>query len=160
MRRRRKQTVSPALAAPSVVVIGSYREDLAGLLQFTMRLTELGIHVLHPPPEARWVGEDLGFVRLDCDRSPDKGRVQQHVFSLINRADAVIVYSPAGRVGVSAAMEIGFALRARKQILCTAPPQDHTIRALVGYEPAALVQFLRTAAGAAGQVEEERASLD
>lgn len=150
----------PSLAALSVVVIGSYREDLAGLLAFTRSLSELGIRVLHPPPQARSVGEDFGFVRLDCDRSQDKGRVQQHVFSLIDRADAVILYSPAGRIGISAAMEIGYALRANKRILSTAPPQDLTIRELIHYEPSALLNFLRIATDPADLVEHERAPLD
>lgn len=159
MTLRRSRAGLPLLA-PSVVVIGSYREDLAGLLAFAASLAKLGLDVLHPPPEARSVGEDLGFVRLDCDRSQDKERVQRYVFSLIDKADAVIFYSPSGRIGISAALEIGYALRANKRILATAPPHDPIIHALIDYDPSALLQFLRSATGAGDSGEHERAIFD
>jgi len=148
MTRRRSTAISPPLrsAVLSVVVIGSYREDLAGLLDFAQRLIGLGLQVLHPPPQARSIGEDFGFVRLDCDRSRDPGRIQRYVFSLIDQADAVILYAPSGRVGISAAMEIGYALRASRRIFATAPPQDLTIRTLIRYQPEGLTKFLRAAA--------------
>jgi hypothetical protein len=47
-----------------------------------------------------------------ADRS-HPAQIQRHVFSLIDRADAVILYAPSGRVGLSAAMEVGNALRAQ-----------------------------------------------
>lgn len=159
MTRRSSKAGSPSLTTLAVVVIGSYREDLAGLLAFAKSLRELGLDVLHPPPDARAVGEDFGFVRLDCDRSQDKERVQRYVFSLIDKADAVIFYSPSGRVGISAAMEIGYALRANKRIFATTPPHDFTLRALIDYEPSALVKFLRIATGSEKTGEHERASL-
>ena len=98
---------------PSVVVIGSYRVDLSGLLALSASLTQRGVTVLHPPAQARAVGEESGFVHLDCDQSPHPAQIQRHVFSLIDRADAVILYAPSGRVGISAAVEVGNALRAQ-----------------------------------------------
>lgn len=143
--RRIARSSSAAASSRSVVVIGSYREDLPGLLAFSQGLLRYGLHVLHPPPRVRRVGESDGFVRLTCDRSEDEGRVQRDVFALIERADAVILYIPSGRIGVSAAMEVGYSLCARKPIFATAPPEDVTIRALIGYEPSALAEFLRAA---------------
>lgn len=151
--RSRKREACSTASSKSVVVIGSYREDLAGLLSFSQSLTQLGLRVLHPPPRARRIGENSGFVRLDCDRSVDEAKVQRHVFALIDRADAVILYNPSGRVGVSAAMEIGYSLHARKPILATASPEDITVRALIGYEPSALKDFLRGAATSRGEHE-------
>lgn len=147
MNRRTRAAKSPKTSPrpTSVVVIGSYREDLAGLLTFCRSLVQQGIRVLHPPPQACRVGEDLGFVRLDSDCSPDQGKVQRRVFSLIDRCDAVIFYSPEGRVGVSSALEIGYALHAHKPIYATAWPQDTTVRALLSYAPSALADFLRAA---------------
>lgn len=139
----RKRPRRAAARSKAVVIIGSYREDLPGLLAFSEHVIRLGFQVLHPPPQARRVGESSGFVRLDCDRSTDEAHVQQAVFALIDRADAVILYNPSGRVGVSAAMEIGYGLRARKPIFAVAAPTDVTIRALIDYESAALQEFLR-----------------
>ena len=145
-RRTQKRSGETALTSNlsiSVVVIGSYREDLPGLLAFSQRLTQLGLQVLHPSPRARWIGESSGFVRLDCDRSEDEGQVQRSVFALIDQADAVILYIPSGRVGISAAMEVGYGLHAHKPIFATDAPEDVTIRALIEYDPAALPDFLR-----------------
>ncbi len=142
--RRRKEPKEPSSLITSVVVIGSYREDLPGLLAFSQSLVRIGFKVLHPPPQAHRLGEDDGFVRLNCDRSWEQKKVQQDVFLCIEHADVVILYTPTGRLGISAAMEIGYSLRASKPIFATAPPQDLTIRALIEYEPAALANFLRT----------------
>ena len=48
--RQRKiaRSSSAAAASRSVVVIGSYREDLPGLLAFSQGLLRYGLHVLHP----------------------------------------------------------------------------------------------------------------
>lgn len=161
MNRRTRATKDhkPSLRPTSVVVIGSYREDLAGLLAFCRSLVQRGLRVLHPPPQACRVGEDLGFVRLDSDRSRDEGQVQRHVFSLIDRCDAVILYSPEGRVGVSAALEIGYALHAHKPIYATAWPKDITVRALLSYAPSALINFLHTATAADELSEHAEAPL-
>jgi nucleoside 2-deoxyribosyltransferase len=147
-RKRAASELHPAPRSTSVVVIGSYREDLAGLLAFCRSLVQLGLRVLHPPPQAYRIGEELGFVRLDSDCSLDQGQVQRHVFTLLDSCDAVILYSPKGRVGVSAALEIGYALHARKPIYATARPEDVTVRALLSYEPSALTDFLRAATAA------------
>jgi nucleoside 2-deoxyribosyltransferase len=146
----RKRSSRAAARSRTVVIIGSYREDLPGLLAFSERVIDLGFQVLHPPPHARRVGESSEFVRLDCDRSTDEGQVQRAVFACINRADAVILYNPSGRVGVSAAMEIGYSLRARKPIFAVAAPADVTIRALIDYVPGALQEFLRRISENAG----------
>lgn len=146
MKPGRNRAASATGSVKSVVVIGSYREDLVGLLAFSERLTQLGLRVLHPPPRARKIGENSGFVRLDCDLSVDEAKVQRHVFRLIDRADAVILYNPSGRVGISAAMEVGYSMRARKQVFATASPEDITLRALIRYEDSALTEFLRRVA--------------
>ncbi len=149
----------PLSTQPSVVVIGSYREDLSGLLALSASLTQLGVTVLHPPAQARAVGEESGFVHLDCDQSPHPAQIQRHVFSLIDRADAVILYAPSGRVGLSAAMEVGYALRAHKRILSTAPPQDLTLRTLIDYRPSALRRFLKTVTTTPPANEHESVSI-
>lgn len=155
--RKRRGSAANTSVSPMVVLIGSYREDLPGLLAFSQRLIQQGIKVMHPPPLARVLGEESGFVRLDCDRTQDQGQVQRDVFALIDRADAVILYTPSGRIGISAALEIGYSLRAHKPIFSTAMPDDNTIRALISYEPEALAKFLRTAA-AHGRENEQAAS--
>lgn len=114
----------------TAVVIGSYREDLAGLLDLAESLRAAGVDVLHPKAGARRTGEDEGFVRLSQDVSRDEAAVQRWVFDLIDRADATVVHNPSGRIGVSSALEIGYALRAFKRVMTTAEPTDATLRGL------------------------------
>ncbi len=125
-----------------VVIIGSYREDLPGLLAFSDLVRRQGCVVLHPPPQVHKVGESSGFVRLSCDPSPDEGQVQRAVLALIDRADAVLLYNPSGRIGISAALEVGYCLRARKPVLALTAPVDVTLRSLIHYGPAVLREFV------------------
>lgn len=119
----------------SVVVIGSYKEDMAGLLRLCGRLAAAGHVVLHPPPTASVVGQQGDFVRLNCDPSDDEGAVQRRVFGLIDVADLVVAYTPGGRVGMSTAMEIGYAIAKGRPVATTAAPQDVTLRRLLPQEP-------------------------
>jgi hypothetical protein len=137
--------VEGGLPAPErVVVIGSYREDFAGLLALCKRLGECGLHVLHPRPSSAVVGEEDGFVRLNTDPSPSIEATQRRVFHLIDTADFVILYSPEGRVGTSAAMEVGYALKTNRPVKTLTRLQDVTLRALVGDpDPALLTRLER-----------------
>lgn len=137
-----KPASSAGQSGTKVVIIGSYREDLTGLLAFSDLVRRQGCVVLHPPPQVHKVGESSGFVRLDCDPSRDEGHVQRAVLSQIDRADAVLLYNPSGRIGVSAAMEVGYCLRAHKPVLALTAPTDITIRSLIHYRPTALREFL------------------
>lgn len=143
MKRRAAKPTSPQeQPGKKVVIIGSYREDLPGLLAFSDLVRSRGCVVLHPPPQAQRVGESSGFVRLDCDPSPDEGHVQRAVLAQIDRADAVLLYNPSGRIGISAALEVGYCLRAHKPVLALTAPVDVTIRSLIHYGPAALREIL------------------
>lgn len=143
MKRSAPKPASPrGRPGTKVVIIGSYREDLPGLLAYSDLVRRQGCIVLHPPPQVHKVGESSGFVRLDCDPSPDEGQVQRAVFAQIDRADAVLLYNPSGRIGISAAMEVGYCLRAHKPVVALTPPADITIRSLIRYGPAALRECL------------------
>ena len=156
MEKPRSSRRARGVKAPRVVVIGSYREDLGGLLALSRRLEERGCEVLHPSHSARYVEEEQGFVRLDCDVAREPAVVQRHVFSLMAQADAVMLYIPTGRVGVSAALEIGYALALGKPVYATHPPEDATLRGLVSSPEEsrrALGSFAPSVEGAAGHDE-------
>ncbi len=112
------------------VVIGSFQKDFDAIMQFCEELKRDGYNVLHPPPDAAVVASDGGFVRLSSDISRDEGEVQWRVFRFIDRADFLIVYDPAGRVGTSATLEIGYALRAGKPVYTVETPTDRTVSRL------------------------------
>jgi nucleoside 2-deoxyribosyltransferase len=109
------------------VVVGSYQQDFDDIMQFSAELRRRGYNVLYPPPEAEVVATEGGFVRCNVDISEDEGEIQWYVFRLIDRADLLVVFTRDGRVGTSAAMEVGYALRAGKPVYTLAEPNDRTI---------------------------------
>jgi MFS family permease len=134
------------VASNSVVVIGSFREDLPGLLDFCDALRQAGLEVLHPHHGAIRVRDVDGFVQLDTDTSEDPGEQQRRVFEYIDESAAVILYTPSGRVGSSSAMEVGYALRHGTPVFSSKLVNDPTLGALVkaldGTSPAALKSAL------------------
>lgn len=114
-----------------IAVIGSYREDFEGLLALCRRLSDQGLEVIHPPLDARIIGEEDGFVRLSTDQAEDYGDIQSAVFALLEGAAAVVLYAPSGHVGTSAALEVGYALRAGVAVIPTSAPADATLRSLL-----------------------------
>jgi MFS family permease len=139
---RRARARAKDTARPTVVVIGSFREDLPGLLQYCDSLRNAGFHVLHPPDGATRVQDLGGFVQLNTDTSEDPGEQQNRVFECIDDAAAVILYTPSGRVGNSSAMEVGYAIRNGTPVFSSAQIEDPTLGTLVksldGIAPAAL----------------------
>ncbi len=120
-----------APTATRVVVIGSFREDLPGLLRYCDALRAAGVEVLHPPGGADAVREVDGFVQLTTDTSSEPGEQQRRVFEFIDEAAAVVLYTPSGRAGSSSAMEIGYALRTGKPVFTTTALHDATLSGLV-----------------------------
>ncbi len=129
--RRARTPGEPGEVAPAVVVIGSFREDLPGLLRYCSELRGAGFEVLHPPDGAHPVQEVDGFVQLSTDTSMQPGEQQRRVFEFIDEAAAVVLYTPSGRAGSSSALEIGYALRTGKPVYTTTDLHDATLCELV-----------------------------
>ncbi len=126
-----------------VVVIGSYKDDMDGLLGVCRQLQDAGHRVLHPPPAARVTGQDGEFVRLASDPSTDEGEVQRRVFALMERSDVIVAWLPGGKVGVSTAMEIGYALASGRPVATVGQPQDVTLQRLLPGPHDAIVEHIR-----------------
>lgn len=115
----------------SIVVIGSYRRDFTAILEFCRHLEKRGHVVLQPPVSSEIVGETSGFVWLSTDPADHVADVQRHVFQQIDKSDLVVLHCPDGRVGTSAALEVGYALKAGVAVVPTEYPKDETLRALL-----------------------------
>lgn len=113
-----------------IVIIGSYRQNLDGILALVRELTRRGHQVLYPRPGSEKSDENEGFVRLDRDEHEDEGEQQRVVFRLIDQSDLVIAFNPDRRIGTSAALEIGYCLKLGVPVVTTSIPSDITIRKL------------------------------
>jgi len=113
-----------------IVVIGSYRQNLEGILALVGELSRRGHTLLYPGPSSRATGQTEGFVRLDQDEHENEGEQQRVVFRCIDDADMVIAFNPDRRLGSSAALEIGYSLCKGKPVYTTSIPSDITLRKL------------------------------
>lgn len=111
---------------PRAVLCGSFRKDVVGLRAAFEALRDVGCEVLSPGNVAP-VSEEAGFVYMvgETSHSPDTLE-RRHLQSILN-ADFVWLHAPDGYVGISAAMEIGFAHASGVPIYCARAPADLTL---------------------------------
>jgi NTP pyrophosphatase (non-canonical NTP hydrolase) len=105
-------------------------------------LIRLGAEVLFP--QSAIADSDVeGFVILSSDCSRDPHQLQLKNLRLLETCDFLYVYNPDGRMGLSAAMEIGYALHCGIEVISLAPAEDVTLRQFV--QPVTdLKQFIET----------------
>jgi len=91
---------------PRAVLCGSYTRDRAGLFRVYDELVTTGCQVLSP---RRMQFDNAAFVRDTAEQGISSRAIEDWHLSAICKADFVMIYAPDGYVGLSAAMEIGFA---------------------------------------------------
>jgi NTP pyrophosphatase (non-canonical NTP hydrolase) len=96
------------LAAPEVALSGTYRKDNEGLLRDYEELRDLGCRILSPP-SARVVMETDGFVFMQGESVELPATIELRHLNAIQEAQFVWLHAPDGYVGLSAALEVGFA---------------------------------------------------
>jgi len=122
-------TTLDASHGPIVVLSGSFRRDLSGLLQARTNLISAGCVVLSPE-DVNFVSEINGFVLSEGQADP-AGVEATHLASIC-RADFVWLHvANDGYVGRSASMEIGFANAIGIPIFSTRGPDDEALASLV-----------------------------
>jgi NTP pyrophosphatase (non-canonical NTP hydrolase) len=113
----------------SVVLCGSFRKDLKGL---TASWTELcdRFRVLSPL-DVSWVDPEAEFVRVESEIGTDASVLERRHLDAIQLADFVWLHCPAGYVGQSAALEVGYAHALGIPILCETKPTDEVLASMV-----------------------------
>jgi hypothetical protein len=120
---------SPALAASGLnaTVSGSFRKAIDGVQPAVQALADAGVLVLSPADPQ--VVEQFGdFVFVASDRVRRIRTVQGRHLASIAASDFLWLVAPDGYVGVSAAMEIGYAAAREVPIYCTSAIADLTLR--------------------------------
>jgi len=114
----------------TAVLCGSFRRDVDGLRSDFRLLVEMGCRVLSPT-SLDWTAERDGFVFSAGEEAEDPRDIEQKHLTAMREAHFVWLHSPAGYVGRSAAMEVGYAHALGLPIFARTPPQDVTLAALV-----------------------------
>jgi NTP pyrophosphatase (non-canonical NTP hydrolase) len=109
-----------------VVVSGSFRRDTEGLRQIHEELQDLGFGILSPVrvDPAREVN---GFVFMTGEEGETPERIELKHLEAIQEAAFVWLHAPDGYVGLSAALEVGFAHAQGIPVFCRTPISDVTL---------------------------------
>lgn len=111
----------------SIVISGSFRKYYSDIRGMITRFETLGVQVLSPKhSEVVNPGDD--FVLLETDESTCLERVERAHLSAIRQADALYLYNPDGYIGLSSAMEIGWALAFGKPVYAKEACEDVTLQ--------------------------------
>lgn len=117
-----------------VVLCGSFRRDRAGYLAAFDALVAAGHRVVSPEVRPEFLDEDPpGFVRLLADDGGlSPSRLEWRHLEAIRHADAVWLHvGPDGHVGVTSAMEVGFARGAWMGVHAAREPAEPTVAGMV-----------------------------
>jgi hypothetical protein len=140
-----------AARRPTATVSGSFRRGMGQVQETVYALTDMGVHVLSPA-DPRVVDEIGTFLFVASDRLRSVRLVQQRHLEAIAASDFLWLVCPDGYVGLSAAMEIGFAVSRGVAVMTDRAPSDLTLRqfvTIVGSLAQALEQVRPAANGAA-----------
>ena len=117
---------------PRAVLCGSYKRDREGLFRAYDELVVTGCQVLSPQ---RMQFDDEAFVRDTAEQGISSRAIEAYHLLAICKADFVMIHAPDGYVGLSAAMEIGFATAQKCPVFSRTAPQDIALRGLVKVVP-------------------------
>ncbi len=111
----------------SVVISGSFRKHLEGINATGKAFADIGVEVLSPKL-SNVINPGHEFALLESDDTHDPKTLEQRHLDAITNADALYVFDPEGYVGLSATLEIGWALALGKPIFCKEVAQDFTLK--------------------------------
>ena len=117
---------------PRAVLCGSYKRDREGLFRAYDELVVTGCQVLSP---RRMQFDNAAFVRDTAEQGISSRAIEAWHLSAIRQANFVMLHAPDGYVGLSAAMEIGFATAQGCPVFSRTAPQDIALRGLVKVVP-------------------------
>ena len=123
-------TLERPLAFCEAVMSGTFRKDPAGLRLAYQELLDLGCRVLSPR-NAHVVSEDEGFVYMVGEETQTPEAIEVQHLEAMERAQFVWLFAPEGYVGLSAALEVGFARAAGIPVYAKEPPSDAILRSFV-----------------------------
>lgn len=114
----------------NVTVSGSFRRSMPAISEAVERFNSMGHSVLSPA-DPRIVDAFGEFLYVASDRLRNIGLVQERHFAAIDESAFLWVVIEDGYIGLSTALEIGYAVRGNIPVLAAQPPTDLTLRAMV-----------------------------
>jgi hypothetical protein len=122
------------MKAIQVTVSGSFRQAMGAVQEVVEEFADRGAFVLSPA-DPRIVDQFGDFVFVASDQVRHLRTVQSRHLASIGASDFLWLVAPEGYVGVSAAMEIGFAAAHEIPVFSDEVPSDLTLRQWVDVVP-------------------------
>ena len=116
------------------MLCGSYQRGIPSLVRAYEKLSAAGMRVLSPSGLDFVAGID-GFVLNQDEVGIPPEAVERLPLNCIRAADLVWLHAPDGYVGLSGALEIGFANAAGVPVYAEEMPSDIALRSLVTISP-------------------------
>jgi nucleoside 2-deoxyribosyltransferase len=113
----------------SVSILGSYNKHLMQIGQAMRDCKKADIKVLIPKNATR-VSSTNGFCILRGEKG-DPRELQDYNFGAIRSSDFALVVNPAGYIGPSTSLEVGYAFANHVPIYCTEEPEHYVFRLYV-----------------------------
>jgi hypothetical protein len=115
-------------------VSGSFHQAMSAIESAVVELGELDVQVLSPA-DPRVVDAVGAFYFVGSDLVRSVKLVQDRHLAAIDTSDLLWLCAPNGYLGLSAAMEIGYAVRAGTPVFASELPTDLTLREYVTVVP-------------------------
>lgn len=113
-----------------LVISGSYRKDFEALKRTYEEFRDLGCEVLSPS-NVTIVSEENGFVYMKGEETQTPTTIEERHLNAIQKANFVWLHAPNGYVGLTSALEIGFAHAAGVPVFATNAPNEQVFRSFV-----------------------------
>jgi nucleoside 2-deoxyribosyltransferase len=112
------------------VLSGSFHKDPFGLEKAYLELVTCGCQVLSPH-RMQFIERDTEFVRDVAESNIDAKTIETHHLTSIRQANFLWVHSSEGYIGLSTALEIGYALAHSVPVFSTCEPQTEVFRQFI-----------------------------
>lgn len=111
---------------PSAVICGSFHRDHTGLKRLWRELEITGCRILSPI-SIKFADASAEIVRAEHEADLTIDELERFHLRALASADFVVIHAPAGEVGLSGAMEIGYAGALDKPVFCLEKPTDEML---------------------------------
>jgi NTP pyrophosphatase (non-canonical NTP hydrolase) len=129
------QQPAPHLARNCELVIsGTYRKDFETLKRTYEEFRDLGCDVLSPSSVTISSEED-GFVYMKGEETETPTTIEERHLNAIQKANFVWLHAPNGYIGLTSALEIGFAHAAGVPVFAKEAPNEQVFRSFVQVVP-------------------------
>lgn len=112
------------------VICGSYHRDPAGLRRIFRELEATGCRVLSPL-SIDFIDMQPEVVRLRSEQDFTIQELEKFHLRAMKEADIIWLHAPGGYVGLSGALEIGYATALNKPVFCKELPVDEMLQSQI-----------------------------